>query len=71
MNVRIDQDGCIECGVCQQVCAEVVVVESGDKSAIVNKYRQGTSHVGEVPDSLGGCVDEAVTSCPVQVISVE
>ncbi|VVB59597.1 4Fe-4S single cluster domain of Ferredoxin I [uncultured archaeon] len=69
MNVKIDQDGCIECGACEQTCSEVFVVESGQKASIVEKYRKNTSDVGEIPDILVSCTNDAVASCPVQVIS--
>jgi ferredoxin len=40
MNVKIDQDGCIKCGACEQTCSEVFVVENGQKAYIVEKYRK-------------------------------
>ena len=69
MIVKIDQDGCIECGACEQTCSALFVVESGRKASIVEKYRKNTPDIGEVPDTLIGCVNDAVASCPVQVMS--
>ena len=69
MKVKIDQDECIECGACEQTCSEVFVVESGQKVSIVQKYRKNAPKVGEVPDTLVSCANDAATSCPVQVIS--
>jgi ferredoxin len=69
MNVKIDQDECIECGACEQTCSEVFVVERGQKASIVEKYRKHASNVGEVPVTLVSCANDAATSCPVQVIS--
>jgi ferredoxin len=71
MKVSIDQDGCIECGACEQTCSEVFVVESGEKASIVEKYRKNKPNVGEVPDNLESCATDAAASCPVQVISTE
>ena len=71
MKIRIDQDGCIECGVCEQTCAEVFIVESGQKAHIVKKYQKNTSDVDEIPDTLASCANDAAASCPVQVISTE
>jgi len=69
MNVKIDQDGCIECGACEQTCSEVFVVESGQKAYIVEKYRKNAQNTGEVPDTLVSSAKDAAVSYPVQVIS--
>lgn len=71
MKVTIDQDGCIQCGACQDACSEVFVVESGEPAAIVQKYQAGSAAAGEVGDDLADCVNEAASSCPVAVISAE
>jgi ferredoxin len=70
MKVKIDQDGCIECGACEQTCSAVFVVESGQKASIIEEYRKNAPDVGEVPDTLVSCTNDAVASCPVQVISI-
>jgi ferredoxin len=69
MKIHIDQDGCIECGLCQQTCAEIFFVENGQKASIVEKYQKNSPNEGEVPDKLSSCVNDAVESCPVQVIT--
>ncbi len=69
MKITIDQDGCIECGACEQSCSEVFVVKSGEKASIVTKYQKNSPGAGEIPDDLATCAEDAVTSCPVQVIS--
>ena len=69
MNVKIDQDGCIERGACEQTCSKLFVVESGQKASIVEKYWKNTPDVGEIPDTLVSCANDAVASCPVQAIS--
>ncbi len=71
MIVKIEQDECIECGACEQNCSKLFIVESGQKASIVEKYRKNTSSIGEVPDALVSCANEAVIACPVQVISIE
>jgi ferredoxin len=35
----------------------------------VEKYRKNTPDVGEIPDTLVSCANDAVASCSVQVIS--
>ena len=70
MKIRIDQDGCIECGACQNACSKVFIVKSGEKASIVEKYQTKGPAEGEVFDELNDCVQEAVVSCPVEVISV-
>ena len=69
MNVKIDQDGCIECGACEQMCSAVFVVESGQKASITENYRKYTPDVGEIPNDFTSCANDAATSCLVQVIS--
>jgi len=69
MKISIDREGCIECGACEQTCSEIFVVESGQKASIVRKYQKDVPDVGEIPDTLVSCANEAAASCPVQVIS--
>jgi ferredoxin len=69
MNMKIDQDGCIECGACEQTCSAVFVVESGQKASITENYRKDAPDVGEIPNDLISCANDAATSCPIQVIS--
>lgn len=70
MKVSIDRDGCIECGVCEQTCSEIFVVQSGEKASIIKKYQKNIPSVGEIPDDLTNCANDAAASCPVQVISI-
>jgi ferredoxin len=70
MKVTIDRDGCIECGVCENTCSDVFVLEAGEKAAIVADYRKSTPGEGEIPDSLTDCASNAASNCPVQVITV-
>ena len=62
MNVRIDESGCIGCGLCTQVCPEVF--EMGD-SGVAEVIME------EVPENLEDSAQEAADSCPVEVITVE
>ncbi len=71
MKVTIDQDGCIQCGACQEACNQVFVVDGGEPAGIVEKYQTGSTATGEVGDDLADCVTAAVDSCPVSVISAE
>jgi ferredoxin len=45
--------------------------ELDGKSSIVEKYRKGGLGEDEVGNDLINCVEQAKTSCPVQVISTE
>ncbi len=71
MKVKIDRDGCIECGLCENTCSDVFVLETGEKAAIVEQYRKGGPAEGEVPETLTDCASDAASNCPVQVITVE
>lgn len=70
MKVNIDQHGCIECGACEQTCSEVFIVKIGEKASIQTKYQMNTSDAGVIPNELSHCVEDAVASCPVQVINI-
>ena len=71
MIVTIEQEGCIECGACEQSCPQVFVVKSGEKASIASKYKKNSCDVGDVPDDLAACAEDAVASCPVQVIHID
>ena len=58
--VTIDQDACIGCGNCQDVCPEVFAI--GD---------DGKSHVKTGAPLNKECVQEAADNCPVTAITVE
>jgi ferredoxin len=53
--VKVDQKKCIGCGACASVCPEGF--EMGD---------DGKSHA---KNQNAGCIDEAISSCPVEAIS--
>ena len=71
MNVEIDQDGCIECGACEEECAEVFELKDGEKASIVDKYQTDGPDKGEVSNSLDDCVKSAEDVCPVDVIKID
>jgi ferredoxin len=70
MKVSIDRDGCIQCGVCEQVCGDVFVLDGGEPAAVVEQYRKAGPAEGEIPDNLVDCASQAAESCPVTVITV-
>lgn len=61
MNVKINRDGCIGCGLCESICPEVFRM-AGDGLAEV---------YADVTPELESSVREAADSCPVSVIEVE
>lgn len=61
MNVEIDRDGCIQCGLCANECPEVFRMAD-----------DGYAEVVETPGDMdGGAVFDAAEECPVSVIHVE
>jgi ferredoxin len=72
MRVTIDREECIECGACYADCPEVFEESSEDFfSQITEEYRVDDDlGVGEVPDDLEECVEDAAYGCPVEIIHV-
>ena len=60
MKAIVDQDTCIGCGLCSQICPEVF--EMREDKAI--------AYVDPVPDAVKDKCQEAVDSCPVTAITV-
>ena len=73
MRVTIDREECIECGTCYADCPEVFEESPEDYfSQIVEEYRvDGDLAVGEIPEDLEECAEEAAFGCPVEIIHVE
>ena len=62
MQVMIDQDACIACGLCTGICPEIFVT-----------CANGTVHAksGTVPASKEDAVREAAENCPTDAIHTE
>jgi ferredoxin len=73
IRIRIDRDECIQCATCWQVCPEVFEEGPDDwMSQIVEEYRvDNDPALGEAPEELEDCIQEAVVNCPVQIIHVK
>jgi len=59
MKVFVDQDSCIGCGVCENLCPEVFTINADGKAESI------------VPETDLPCATDAADSCPVQAITVE
>ncbi|MCK4352541.1 ferredoxin [candidate division WOR-3 bacterium] len=60
MRVKIDEDACTGCGVCESLCPDVFKIEEDEKAHIIN------------PDDCNGCdCQEVIDSCPTQAILIE
>jgi ferredoxin len=73
MRVTIDREECISDGACYAECPEVFEENEDDLfSQIAEEYRVGDDPgVGEVPEDLRDCVEDAAYACPVEIIQVE
>lgn len=71
MKVNIKQEECILCGNCSSTCSEVFIVDPGENSKVTKKYRGKNDSEGEIGEDLIDCVQSAVDSCPVGIISIE
>lgn len=59
--VKIDQNECIGCEVCVELCPLVFVFDE----------EEGKADVVEGADANEECVEEAIASCPAECISKE
>ena len=61
MKVRIDQDVCIGCGLCPELCPEAYEME-GDRAVVI---------LESIPPELEDSARQAVEQCPVDAILEE
>ena len=67
------REDCISCGACISICPDVFDWHEDGKSMIINVWRtdpQDPSH-GNVSDEHEAGVQEAVDSCPVEIIHMK
>jgi len=58
MAIVIDEEECMGCESCVELCPEVFKMDDdGEKALVIN------------PDSDADCVEEAIDSCPAEAIS--
>jgi ferredoxin len=62
MKALVDQDTCIGCGMCIDICPEVFKYNDEDKSESI---------LNEVPEHLKDKANEAAEVCPVEAIVLE
>jgi ferredoxin len=58
MSIVIDEEACIACEACVEICPEVFEMSEGREKAVVKD-----------PDSSLDCVDEAIATCFSEAIS--
>lgn len=61
MHVKIDQSGCISCGLCVNTCPELFAMGSSEKAEVM---------LSPVPSTLEECARKAADTCPVSVIEI-
>ena len=60
MKAVVDEETCVGCGLCVDVCAEVFEMD-GEIAKVI---------AGEVPDAVEESCKEAAENCPVDAIKV-
>jgi ferredoxin len=61
MKVKVDEETCVGCGACVDICSEVFEM---DEDVAVTK-------IEDVPADLQDSCNEAAEACPVEAIIVE
>lgn len=61
MKASVDQDGCISCGLCIDLCPEVFSYNEDDVSVAIE---------GEIPENALERAEESRDGCPVSVIDL-
>lgn len=61
MKASVDQDGCISCGLCIEVCPEVFSYSENEVSQAMK---------GDIPQDCLERAEEARDGCPVSVIDL-
>ncbi len=62
MKATVNQDTCIGCGMCIDICPEIFKYNDEDKSESI---------LEEIPDNLKSKANEAAEICPVEAINLE
>jgi len=62
MKAIVDQDLCIGCGLCPDLCPEVFKMGDDDKAKVI---------VDEVPEDAEDTCRDAAEQCPVEAIQIE
>ena len=62
MKATIEREGCISCGLCETICANVFRMADDGLAEV---------YVDEIPKEIENCALEAQESCPAGVITVE
>lgn len=63
MKAAVDIEVCIACGLCEQTCPEVFLLDEDE--------HHSTVIVEEIPPPFEACALEAEEECPVDAISIE
>ncbi|HHH80965.1 MAG TPA: ferredoxin [candidate division Zixibacteria bacterium] len=63
MKIRIDEETCIACGICSQMCPEAFEAREEDGIAVVIASEEELDNIE--------CVQEAIDNCPTGAIIVE
>ncbi|MCD6381911.1 MAG: ferredoxin [Candidatus Aenigmarchaeota archaeon] len=71
MKITIDQEACISCGICMDVCGKVFGADEEGKVIITKKFRGDSLEEGEVGEELRTCVEDAANACPARAINIE
>lgn len=61
MKPKVDEELCIGCGLCSEICPDIFEMGDDDLAHVINPERCQEA----------GCCEEAAEECPVEAISLE
>ena len=68
IKVIIDQEECIMCGNCEDLCPEVFVLGEDDIAQVVEEYQTEDGAHGAIPEEHEECAQSGADACPVAII---
>ncbi len=68
--VIIEQEQCIGCGTCENLCSEYFKLGDGMKARLIKGKKNGAKYELEIT-KVEPCIKDAIKNCPVECIHIK